>query len=184
MSTTLLTPTSFCLLVWRRSETGDRFEKGERQSGYSCVYFVKYSQFTDSILLHRWFTLHRRDIPVSRNSFARCYGQFLRVAFINRLYRRVRPRRTACNPSAPCVTAGAAVGRPHNALPLRNSPFSIFNSPFVESPPQTVLEHFLYLKENHSTETILYADSQTASHKPNRAAAAPDTLRSISNTAA
>ena len=79
---------------------------------------------------------------------------------------------------------GAAVGRPHNALPSRNSPFSIFNSPFVESPPQTVLEHFLYLKENHSTETILYADSQTASHKPNRAAAAPDTLRSISNTAA
>ena len=26
--------------------------KGVRQSGYRCVYFVKYSQFTDSVLLH------------------------------------------------------------------------------------------------------------------------------------
>ena len=37
MSTTLLTPTSFCLLVWRRSETGDRFEKGERQRIFITV---------------------------------------------------------------------------------------------------------------------------------------------------
>ena len=83
---------SHFLLFVSLAQIRDRrpLRKGERQSGYSCVYFVKYSQFTDSILLHRWFTLHRRDIPVSRNSFARCYGQFLRVAFINRLYRRVR----------------------------------------------------------------------------------------------
>ena len=66
----------------------------------------------------------------------------------------------------------------------RATRFSIFNSQFAEFPPQTVPEHLLYLKENHSTETILYADSQTASHKPNRAAAVLDTLRSISNTAA
>ena len=32
---------------------------GERQSGYSTVHFVKYSQFTDRLLLHRWFTLRR-----------------------------------------------------------------------------------------------------------------------------
>ena len=49
---TLLTPVSLYFLVWRRPETGDRFENGERQSGYSCVCFVKYSQFTDTVLLH------------------------------------------------------------------------------------------------------------------------------------
>ena len=38
-------------------ETGDRFEKRERQSGYRYVYFVKCSQFTDNVLLHRRFTL-------------------------------------------------------------------------------------------------------------------------------
>ena len=29
-----------------------QLRKGERQSGYSCVCFVKYSQFTDTVLLH------------------------------------------------------------------------------------------------------------------------------------
>ena len=41
----------------RRPETGNRFEIGERQSGYSCVCFAKCSQFTDSLLLHIWVTL-------------------------------------------------------------------------------------------------------------------------------
>ena len=41
---------------------------GERQSGYHCVTFVKYSQFTDSVLLHKSEGLRRRDIPVSRKS--------------------------------------------------------------------------------------------------------------------
>ena len=49
---TLLTPTSFYFVVRRRPENGDRFEKGERQSGYHSVSFVKYSQFADSVLLH------------------------------------------------------------------------------------------------------------------------------------
>ena len=49
------------LLAWRRPETGDRFETGERQSGDRCVSFVKCSQFTDSVLLHRWFYQRRRD---------------------------------------------------------------------------------------------------------------------------
>ena len=34
---TLLTPVSLYFLVWCRPETGDRFEKGERQSVYSTV---------------------------------------------------------------------------------------------------------------------------------------------------
>ena len=58
---TLLTPTSFWLLVWRRLPTCDRCEIGERQSGYHCVTFVKYSQFTDSVLLHRPEGLRRRN---------------------------------------------------------------------------------------------------------------------------
>ena len=63
------------------AQTRDRrpLRKGERQSGYRCVFFVKYSQFTDRLLLHRWFTLRRRDIPVSRNSLT-CYtGRHLRI---------------------------------------------------------------------------------------------------------
>ena len=43
---------------------------GERQSGYHCVSFANYSQFTDSVLLHMRVILHRRDITVSRNSLA------------------------------------------------------------------------------------------------------------------
>ena len=35
--------------------------KGERQSGYHCVSFANYSQFTDSVLLHMRVILHRRD---------------------------------------------------------------------------------------------------------------------------
>ena len=35
---------------------------GEQQSGYHCVSFANYSQFTDSVLLHMRVILHRRDI--------------------------------------------------------------------------------------------------------------------------
>ena len=44
--------------------------KRTRQSGYLSVSFSAFSQFTDSVLLHRRFTLRRRDIPVSRKPFA------------------------------------------------------------------------------------------------------------------
>ena len=57
-----------CFLIRRRLPTCDRCEMWERQSGYSCVCFVKYSQFTDSVLPHIRFTFRRRDITVSRNS--------------------------------------------------------------------------------------------------------------------
>ena len=43
--------------------------KRTRQSGYLSVSFSAFSQFTDLVLLHRRFTLRRRDIPVSRNIF-------------------------------------------------------------------------------------------------------------------
>ena len=79
---------------------------------------------------------------------------------------------------------GVSLDALHHAFPLRNSLFPIFNSQFAESPSQTVPEHLLYRRENHSTETILHADSQTASHKLNTAAAAPDILHSSADTAA
>ena len=60
---TLLTPTSFYFLVWRRLPTCDRFEMGERQRIFSTVgehsvlpcrnlYAVP-----DTVLLHMWFNL-------------------------------------------------------------------------------------------------------------------------------
>ena len=73
------TPVSLCLLAWRKSENGDRSEIGVRQSGYSSVSFSAFSQFTDSVLLHRSATSNRRDITVSRNSLARCNARHLRI---------------------------------------------------------------------------------------------------------
>ena len=58
--------------------TCDRFENGERQSGYSCVCFATYSQFTDSVLLHIRAALRRRGITVPRNSLTRCTARHLR----------------------------------------------------------------------------------------------------------
>ena len=53
---TLLTPTSFWESTAKFAEL--RLAK-ERQSGYRSVDFVKYSQFTDSVLLHRRLSLRR-----------------------------------------------------------------------------------------------------------------------------
>ena len=69
----------FPWIVWRRLPTCDRCEIGERQSGYCSVTFSAFSQFTDSVLLHRWVHLSRRDITVSRNSLTRCNGRHLRI---------------------------------------------------------------------------------------------------------
>ena len=57
-----------CFLIWRRFPICDRFEIGERQSGYLSVCFATYSQFTDSVLLHRPESLRRRGMTVPRNS--------------------------------------------------------------------------------------------------------------------
>ena len=46
-------------LIWRRLPTCDRFEIKERQSGYRSVSFSAFSQFTDSVLLHRSVSLRR-----------------------------------------------------------------------------------------------------------------------------
>ena len=59
------------------AKIGERrpLRKGERQSGYSCVAFENDLQFTDNVLLHMSATLRRRDMTVSRELFACCYGQ-------------------------------------------------------------------------------------------------------------
>ena len=67
MVSTLLTPTSFCLLIWRKSETGDRFEMGERQRIFSTVGehsvlpFLYLYAVSDKLLLHMRVILRRRD---------------------------------------------------------------------------------------------------------------------------
>ena len=54
-------------------------KQGERQSGYRRVSFVKYSQFTDRLLLHIRAALRRRGITVPRNSLTRCTARHLRI---------------------------------------------------------------------------------------------------------
>ncbi len=68
-----------CFLIRRRFPICDRCEIGERQSGYCSVTFSAFSQFTDSVLLHRWVHLSRRDITVSRNSLTRYTAWHLRI---------------------------------------------------------------------------------------------------------
>ena len=68
-----------CFLIRRRFPICDRCGIGERQSGYCSVTFSAFSQFTDSVLLHRWVHLSRRDITVSRNSLTRYTAWHLRI---------------------------------------------------------------------------------------------------------
>ena len=57
----------------RRLPICDRSEIGERQSGYSCVCFVKYSQFTDSVLLHIRATLRKARHDSAAQFFCALY---------------------------------------------------------------------------------------------------------------
>ena len=68
-----------CLLARRKSESGDRFENGVRQSGYRSVSFSAFSQFTDSVLLHMRVYLRRRGMTVPRNPLARYTAWHLRI---------------------------------------------------------------------------------------------------------
>ena len=94
MVSTLLTPTSFCLFIWRRSETGDRFEMGERQRIFSTVGehsvlpCLDIFAVSDSVLLRIRFHLRRRDITVSRNFWARYTGRHLRICLFGTIYLR------------------------------------------------------------------------------------------------
>ena len=128
MSTTLLG--LHLPLLDSLAQTRDQrpLRKGERQRIFSSVEAhsvrpcLNLSAVSNNLLLHISAALRRRGMTVPRNSFTRYYRQFLRISFINQLYRRVRrPRRTACHPSAPCIPVGAVIDRPHNAKSLPNS---------------------------------------------------------------
>ena len=47
-----------CLSVWRRPETGDRFEKGTAEDFFFRV-FRNLFAVSDNVLLHMWFHLRR-----------------------------------------------------------------------------------------------------------------------------
>ena len=104
--------------------------KRTRQSGYSCVSFSTFSQFTDSILLHMRFHLRRRDMSVSRNSFARCNARHLRIIIDVRLYLVASYGINRANDINIChkITPDKQKRRTEN--PNGNSPFSIFHSQF------------------------------------------------------
>ena len=82
---TLLTPTSFYFLVWRRLPTCDRCETGERQRIFSPV--GEHSVLPcrdifavpDTVLLHMWFHLRKRGMTVPRNSLTRYTARHLRI---------------------------------------------------------------------------------------------------------
>ena len=148
------------------TQTRDRqpLRKGERQSGYSYVCFVKYSQFIDSLLLHISVTLRRRDTSVSRNSFTRCYRQFLRITIINNLYRMVRQGELPEGQEK--VPWGATSA--HRLYPVCtlynrhvNSPFSIPNSQSDKRKPARKrvfsLSVYLFLISIGPTSLILPA---------------------------
>ena len=113
---------------------------GERQRIFSSVGAhsvrpcLNLSAVSDNLLLHISAALRRRGMTVPRNSFTRYYRQFLRISFINQLYRRVRrPRRTVCSPSAHCITA----------MSILHFPFSILNLA-KENPLESGFSRYLF----------------------------------------
>ena len=80
-----LTPVSLYFLVWRRPETGDRFENRERQRFFSTVWehsvllCRNLYAVPDTVLLHIRATLRRRGIAVPRNPLARYTAWHLRI---------------------------------------------------------------------------------------------------------
>ena len=112
------------------AQTRDRrpLRKGERQRIFSSVEAhsvrpcLNLSAVSDNLLLHISAALRRRDIPVSRNSFARYYGRHLRALSDDKCYTvgcddLGAPYQTICTH----LIVGAAIGRPHNAKSLPNS---------------------------------------------------------------
>ena len=86
---------SHFLLFLSPAQTRERrpLRKGERQSGYHSVSFVKYSQFADSVLLHMSATLRR----ARHNRVAQFLGTLYRKAPANLGVGTVYLRR--CHPS-------------------------------------------------------------------------------------
>ncbi len=94
--------------------------KGVRQLGYRCVYFVKYSQFTDSVLLYIRFTLRRRDRRrIARRAREGALGYDFGAPFL-----------TICKR----LTVGAAIGRPRSTLPSHSFSILYFQFSILHTP--------------------------------------------------
>ena len=71
--------------------TCDRFEIGERQSGYRCVALSTFSQFTDSVLLHIRLAPRRGRHDSAAQFFCALYRTALaKINCTERLIRRCR----------------------------------------------------------------------------------------------
>ena len=77
-----------CFLIWRRFPICDRSEIRGTAEDFFFRVFRNLFAMSDTVLLHMRFHLRRRDMSVSRNSFARCCGRHLRIIIDVRLYRR------------------------------------------------------------------------------------------------
>ena len=72
------------------AQTGDRrpLRNWNTAEDFFFRMFLNIFAVSDTVLLHIWFTLRRRNITVLRNSFTRCYGQHLRIP----LYQQTLPQ--------------------------------------------------------------------------------------------
>ena len=72
------------------AQTGDRrpLRNLDTTEDFFFRMFLNIFAVSDTVLLHIWFTLRRRNITVLRNSFTRCYVQHLRIP----LYQQTLPQ--------------------------------------------------------------------------------------------
>ena len=152
MSTTLLG--LHLPLLDSLAQTRDQrpLRKGERQRIFSSVGAhsvrpcLNLSAVSDNLLLHISAALRRRGMTVPRNSFTRYYRQFLRISFINQLYRRVRrPRRTVANDLHTFNRRGGhwPPTQRKTTMSILHSPFSILN--FTQKRTRNSRFGFFYL---------------------------------------
>ena len=165
---TLLTPVSLYFLVWRRPETGDRFEKGERQSVYSTVGEHSVLPFLDISAVLGYLTAthavsssqaqHKVNCPKGKRrspgGYPCCatrwsggYGRHLRIIFDVRFYRRVRQG------ELPVRAREGALGCDLGAPPVNSSAHAQSQGSAPAPPPtgcgQTILPlHDTFLFQN------------------------------------
>ena len=77
-------------LLLSLAQTGDRrpLRNLDTTEDFFFRMFLNIFAVSDTVLLHIWFTLRRRNITVLRNSFTRCYVQHLRIP----LYQQTLPQ--------------------------------------------------------------------------------------------
>ena len=148
MVSTLLTPTSFCFLVWRRPETGDRCKMGNgSRVTAACLsppFRISQTAYCYTYRLLSAGATHLCRATLLRVVIDSSYGLRLSIIFTagcgkvncpkgKRKCPGVRPRRTVCSPSAHCITATS----------ILHSPFSILNLA-KENPLESGFSRYLF----------------------------------------